>query len=35
MPPRRGHASYLSDRAFGYPDPGAEAAATWLRAIAD
>jgi dihydroxyacetone kinase len=35
MPPRRGRASYLSDRALGYPDPGAEAAATWLRAIAD
>jgi dihydroxyacetone kinase len=34
MPPRRGRSSYLGERALGHPDPGAEAAALWLRAIA-
>jgi dihydroxyacetone kinase len=34
MPPRRGRSSYLGDRALGHPDPGAEAVAAWLRAIA-
>jgi triose/dihydroxyacetone kinase / FAD-AMP lyase (cyclizing) len=34
MAPRRGRSSYLGDRALGHPDPGAEAVALWLRAIA-
>jgi triose/dihydroxyacetone kinase / FAD-AMP lyase (cyclizing) len=34
MPPRRGRSSYLGDRALGHPDPGAQAVAAWLRAIA-
>jgi triose/dihydroxyacetone kinase / FAD-AMP lyase (cyclizing) len=34
MSPRRGRSSYLGDRALGHPDPGAEAVALWLRAIA-
>ena len=34
MPPRRGRSSYLGDRVLGHPDPGAEAVALWLRAIA-
>jgi dihydroxyacetone kinase len=34
MTPRRGRSSYLGERALGHPDPGAEAAALWLRAIA-
>jgi dihydroxyacetone kinase len=34
MPPRRGRSSYLGDRALGHPDPGAEAVAIWLGAIA-
>lgn len=33
MSPRRGRSSSLGDRALGHPDAGAEAAATWLRAI--
>ncbi len=34
MRPRRGRSSYLGDRALGHPDPGAEAVAVWLRALA-
>jgi dihydroxyacetone kinase len=34
MIPRRGRSSYLGDRALSHPDPGAEAVATWIRAIA-
>ena len=34
MNPRKGRSSYLGDRALGHPDPGAEAVAVWLRAIA-
>jgi dihydroxyacetone kinase len=32
--PRRGRSVYLGERAIGSPDPGAEAVAVWLRAIA-
>jgi dihydroxyacetone kinase len=35
MLPRRGRSSYLGDRALGHIDPGAEAVAVWLRALAD
>ena len=35
MHPRRGRSSYLGDRALGHPDPGAEAVAVWLGAIAE
>jgi dihydroxyacetone kinase len=31
--PRYGRSRYLGERALGSPDPGAEAAAVWLRAI--
>ena len=34
LPPRRGRSSYLGDRVIGHPDPGAEAVALWLRAVA-
>jgi dihydroxyacetone kinase len=34
LPPRRGRSSYLGERALGHPDPGAEAVALWLRAVA-
>ena len=34
MSPRKGRSSYLGDRALGHPDPGAEAVAVWLRAVA-
>jgi triose/dihydroxyacetone kinase / FAD-AMP lyase (cyclizing) len=34
MKPRRGRSSYLGDRVLGHIDPGAEAVAIWLRAIA-
>jgi dihydroxyacetone kinase len=34
MTPRRGRSSYLGVRAIGHPDPGAEAVAVWLRALA-
>jgi dihydroxyacetone kinase len=34
LSPRRGRSSYLGDRAIGHPDPGAEAVALWLKAIA-
>jgi dihydroxyacetone kinase len=34
MMPRRGRSSYLGDRALGHPDPGAEAVAVWLDALA-
>jgi dihydroxyacetone kinase len=34
MLPRRGRSSYLGERSLGYPDPGAEAVALWLREIA-
>jgi dihydroxyacetone kinase len=32
---RLGRSSYLGDRVLGHPDPGAEAVAVWLGAIAD
>lgn len=32
--PRRGRSSYLRERALGHKDPGAVAAAIWLRAVA-
>ncbi len=32
MFPKRGRSSYLAERALGHPDPGAIAAAIWLRA---
>jgi dihydroxyacetone kinase len=35
MMPRRGRSSYLGKRTLGYADPGAEAVALWLRAVAD
>ena len=31
--PRRGRSVYIGERALGTPDPGAQAAAVWLRAI--
>ena len=34
MTPRRGRSSYLGQRVLGLPDPGAEAVAIWLRALA-
>jgi dihydroxyacetone kinase len=34
MAPRRGRSSYLGDRALGHVDPGAEAIAVWLGALA-
>ncbi len=34
MKPRRGRSSYLGDRVLGLPDPGAEAVAVWLGALA-
>ncbi len=34
MMPRRGRSSYLGERALGHPDPGAEAVAVWLSALA-
>jgi dihydroxyacetone kinase len=34
MLPRRGRSSYLGDRALGHPDPGAEAVAVILDALA-
>jgi dihydroxyacetone kinase len=33
MLPKRGRSSYLGDRAIGHQDPGATAAAIWLRAV--
>jgi dihydroxyacetone kinase len=33
MKPRLGRASYLGDRAVGYPDAGAAAVVEWLQAI--
>ncbi|MBS7699598.1 MULTISPECIES: dihydroxyacetone kinase subunit DhaL [unclassified Chelatococcus] len=35
MMPRRGRSSYIGERALGYPDPGAEAVALWLKAAAE
>jgi dihydroxyacetone kinase len=35
MKPRVGRSSYLGDRVFGYPDPGAKAVAVWLRAASE
>ena len=35
MMPRRGRSSYLGERSLGYADPGAEAVALWLRAVAE
>ncbi len=34
MTPRKGRSSYLGDRVAGHPDPGAEAVAIWLAALA-
>jgi dihydroxyacetone kinase len=34
MKPRRGRSSYLGERVLGLPDPGAEAVAVWLNALA-
>jgi dihydroxyacetone kinase len=34
LTPRRGRSSYLGQRAVGHPDPGAEAVAVWVRALA-
>jgi dihydroxyacetone kinase len=34
LKPRRGRSSYLGERALGQPDPGAEAVAIWLDALA-
>jgi dihydroxyacetone kinase len=34
MMPRLGRSSYLGQRVLGHPDPGAEAVAIWLRAVA-
>jgi dihydroxyacetone kinase len=34
MTPRRGRSSYLGQRVIGIPDPGAEAVAIWLQALA-
>jgi dihydroxyacetone kinase len=34
MLPRRGRSSYLGERARGHTDPGAEAVAVWLAAVA-
>lgn len=33
MFPRRGRSNYLGERCLGHPDPGAAAAAIWLRAV--
>jgi dihydroxyacetone kinase len=35
MLPRRGRSSYLGERCLGHPDPGAIAAAIWLRAVSN
>ena len=35
MYPRRGRSSYLGERAIGIKDPGAEAVARWLDALAN
>lgn len=35
MTPRRGRSSYLGERTAGHIDPGAEAVALWLAALAD
>lgn len=35
MAPRVGRASYLGERAIGFPDAGAVAVAVWLRALAN
>ncbi|MGH7121106.1 MAG: dihydroxyacetone kinase family protein [Acetobacteraceae bacterium] len=35
MTPRRGRSTYLGARTVGYPDPGAEAVAIWLGALAE
>lgn len=35
MLPRRGRSSYLGERCLGQPDPGAIAAAIWLRAVSN
>ena len=34
MEPLLGRSSYVGKRVLGYPDPGAEAVAIWLGAIA-
>jgi dihydroxyacetone kinase len=34
MAARRGRSGYLGKRVLGHPDPGAEAVAVWLKAIA-
>ena len=35
MPPRLGRASYIGERALGFPDPGAYAVSLWLAALRD
>jgi dihydroxyacetone kinase len=35
MPPKKGRSSYLGERVLGHRDPGAEAVAVWLAALAD
>jgi dihydroxyacetone kinase len=35
MQARAGRSSYLGDRTQGVPDPGARAAAIWLRAVSE
>jgi len=35
LTPRRGRSSYLGRRAIGHVDPGAQAVALWLRAVAN
>jgi dihydroxyacetone kinase len=35
MTPRIGRSSYLGNRVLGHPDPGAKAAAIWLRAACE
>ncbi len=35
MKPRLGRSSYLGERALGHVDPGAEAVAIWMKALAD
>lgn len=35
MAPKKGRSSYLGERVLGHPDPGADAVAVWLTAIAN
>src|SRR5205807_1882423 len=34
MTPQKGRSTYLGQRVIGFPDPGAEAVAIWLQALA-